>query len=449
MSGTWSAREPGRSEQSWFDTVAWSRLPAVDMGALTERWKRLLVVSAHPDDETLGAGAFVAQAAASGLPIDTVLVTDGEAAYPSADARAKAVLAEWRGREYDAALAALGVGGAVHRLGLPDGGVAPARAALAERLAPLVDESTLVLAPWSQDGHIDHDTTGVVAAQVARAASASCIHYPVWLWHWATPDTLDWDRVVLAVPDARSLHRKQDAIGVYRSQTNGLTGVAAAPEVLDGGVMAHFARLTEVLVDPDGVLAHAASEGITPSTSFDAMFAQSDDPWNVESSWYERRRSALVAAVLPNERLGRVLDIGCSTGALTAQLAERAESVLALDISDEALARARRRSVTNVEWRRAQVPRDLGGIDTGYDLVVLSEIGYFLDGRAIAELIGQVDRLLAPGGVVLAANWLASTQEIPLDGTLVDAQLRAVWPVVAEYRDSDVSIVVHQPQERV
>ena len=60
---------------------------------------------------------------------------------------------------------------------------------------------------------------------------------------------------------------------------------------------------------------------------FDAPHAESD-PWGYERHWYEKRRRALIAAMLPDAALGQVLEIGCSTGLITQLLAARGFTVL-------------------------------------------------------------------------------------------------------------------------
>ena len=178
------------------------------------------------------------------------------------------------------------------------------------------------------------------------------------------------------------------------------------------------------------------------------MFEGSDDPWGVETRWYERRRRALIEAMLPEEHLGRVLDLGCSTGVLTQVLAERADGVVAVDGSAQALARARRRDVDGVDWRHAELPSVLDELaDEGqrFDTVVLSEIGYFLDGATLLATLAGIDALLRDDGVVVVANWLHPTRDIPLDGRLVDEQVRLEWPTLARYEDDDVAIVVARP----
>ena len=82
---------------------------------------RVLVVAAHPDDETLGAGGFLHATRAAGAQIELVVATDGEAAFGAPDAE----LGRVRWAELAAALEDIGLGDiAVHRLGFPDSDLA-------------------------------------------------------------------------------------------------------------------------------------------------------------------------------------------------------------------------------------------------------------------------------------------------------------------------------------
>ena len=58
----------------------------------------------------------------------------------------------------------------------------------------------------------------------------------------------------------------------------------------------------------------------TPAGYFEEMYEGEPDPWGLRERWYEQRKRDLLLAALPDERLGAVLEIGCSTGLITARL---------------------------------------------------------------------------------------------------------------------------------
>ena len=107
---------------------------AIDRAALP-RWRPgpaglVLVVSPHPDDETVAVGGLLHDLVAAGWRVRLVSVTDGEAAYPAVSG-----LGAVRRRELASALDRLGIADAtiIHRLALPDGHVAECQAALEAR----------------------------------------------------------------------------------------------------------------------------------------------------------------------------------------------------------------------------------------------------------------------------------------------------------------------------
>lgn len=166
-------------EQEWRQALA--PLPLFEARA-----RRIVLVSPHPDDETLGAGAFLAAQRSRGVEVVVAAVTDGENAY-----RENQGLAAIRRDEQAAALAELGVPPAsLHRFGLPDSNVTPHKQELVELLLPLVTADTCLLAPWTGDFHPDHEACGWAAQQVAACTGASLCWYFFWTWHRGTPETL-------------------------------------------------------------------------------------------------------------------------------------------------------------------------------------------------------------------------------------------------------------------
>lgn len=112
---------------------------------------------------------------------------------------------------------------------------------------------------------------------------------------------------------------KCDALAHHVTQVRPLSDRPGDEVLLGEHVLAHFDRSAElfVLVAPD------------QSAVFDRVHSDAEDPWDVDTSWYERRKREVLLGCLPRPRYERVLDIGCSTGALTAELAQRAGAVTA------------------------------------------------------------------------------------------------------------------------
>ena len=91
---------------------------------------------------------------------------------------------------------------------------------------------------------------------------------------------------------------------------------------------------------------------------FRAVYEANDDPWNFEASPYEQAKYAASLAALPQVHYGRALEIGCSIGVFTAQLAARCQHLLGVDVSEIALAQARARcaALPQVALRKMTLP---------------------------------------------------------------------------------------------
>jgi N-acetylglucosaminyl-diphospho-decaprenol L-rhamnosyltransferase len=96
-----------------------------------------------------------------------------------------------------------------------------------------------------------------------------------------------------------------------------------------------------------------------------------------------------------------VVEIGCGVGRITRVLAARAAEVLALDVSDEMLARARRHNpgLANVRWilgdGRSLAPMPDGGADACVSIVVLQHVP---DPEITLDYVRELGRVLRPGG---------------------------------------------------
>jgi SAM-dependent methyltransferase len=153
-----------------------------------------------------------------------------------------------------------------------------------------------------------------------------------------------------------------------------------------------------------------------PPAYFEAMYADSADPWGFASRWYERRKYALTLAALPRERYRRGFEPGCSIGVLTALLANRCDSLLATDVAPAAVAAARQ-AVAAYDWvdvAELAVPQDWP--DGHFDLIVLSEIGYYLAADDLEVLLDRTVASLEPGGTLAAVHWRHPVADYPLRG---------------------------------
>ena len=397
---------------------------------------RLVVLSAHPDDETLGAGGLIAMLAAQGTAVEVVVATAGEASHPESPTTTSEQLARVRRGELRDAVARLAPGAAVHFLDLPDGGLARHRNELDAALAAIVGPEpgdTVLAAPWRSDGHTDHDTAGQAAAALARTLGLPLLEYPIWLWHWGRPEDVPENLVLLPLGEAAAA--KKRAMDTHVTQVRPLSPAPGDEALLSPAVLAHFERSFE---------SFALSSPRPPREVFEDLYRSNADPWHFEDSFYEHRKRALCLAMLPRPHFSAVFEPGCSIGVFTRELADRADDVLATDISDRALELARQRLTVaaHVRLEQGSVPQDWPR--GSYDLVVVSEIGYFLQHSELLELAERSEASLTDDGVILLCHWRHPNEGWELTGDQVHDAFRARkgLRVLAEHREQDFRIDV-------
>ncbi|MET7571791.1 SAM-dependent methyltransferase [Streptomyces sp. NPDC005492] len=184
----------------------------------------------------------------------------------------------------------------------------------------------------------------------------------------------------------------------------------------------------------------------TPDAYFDAMYHDTDDPWSLSRRWYERRKYELTVAALPLPRYRRAFEPGCSVGELTRRLADRCDTLLACDRVESAAvtARNRTRDLAHVEVRRMLVPEEWP--PGTFDLIVLSELLYYLDAPALDRLLELSVAALDPGGTLVTVHWDHPVPEHLATGTDVARRL-ARQPglgLLADHREQDFVLQVHQ-----
>lgn len=415
----------GTAAAEWDATVA-----ALPVLALPGSRSRLVVAGAHPDDETLGAGGLVHRFARRGGRVHVVTATAGEGSHPHSPTHPRDVLADVRRGELRTAIAALAPAADLRCLDLPDGDVAAHLDALVAALVETIGtdgEDVVLCAPWRGDGHPDHEALGRAAAIVAARTDALLWEYPVWWWHWGSPGALpvSASRLPLQPADRTA---KQAAIAAHASQVGALSPAPGDEVMLGPDLLAHFERRDEVFLHDTTPLEDDA---------LDRVHRDEADPWQVDSA-YERRKRALTLASLPREHYRDALEVGCSIGALAVDLSERCDRLLAIDASAAAvdLARQRTSGVAELDVRLARVPSQWP--PGRWDLVCISEIGYFLSPHELAEVVALALGSLADDGHLLLCHWRHQPVGWPLAGPSVhEAFLAAGAPVLVEHHEAD------------
>ncbi len=424
---SFSHTDPGTPEDSWTEAGV-GELPGLPPEALPAAATRLLVLSAHPDDETLGAGGLIHLALAAGATVHVIVATAGEASHPGSPGHGPERLARIRTAELAQALEALRPTGdtaaaaTFEILGVPDGTLADGAAQVEAALrAAAPAPGTILVAPYRHDGHADHDALGTLAARLAGELGLGLLEYPVWFWHWAQPGSDPaWTRWNALALDAGAAAAKAAAMAAHRSQVAPLSEAPEDAALLHEPFLRHFTRPSETFrYTPAGL-----RDSATAATTFDELYTRRPDPWHYLGSEYEERKRAVTLASLPRRHYGAVLELGCSIGVLTGELARRADTVLGVDASAVALrdAAVRLAGLPQVTLRQAVLPHQWPPVPpASQDLVVISEIGYFLAADELDQLLERCSRALSPGGHLLLCHWRHPVQGWPLDGAQVHA----------------------------
>lgn len=180
---------------------------------------------------------------------------------------------------------------------------------------------------------------------------------------------------------------------------------------------------------------------------FDRMYADAADPWQLASRWYEQRKYAITMSLLPARRYGQAFEPGCSIGTLTELLAQRCDHITSMDVAAAALSTADGR--LTAAGCRNRVSLVQGALDEPwpvgpFDLVVLSEVAYYLDADLLAGVLRRECPRWADGATLLAAHWRHPVADYPITGDQVHEIISATSGLISvgRYCDDDVVIEV-------
>jgi len=177
------------------------------------------------------------------------------------------------------------------------------------------------------------------------------------------------------------------------------------------------------------------------------MYAESADPWQLRTRWYEQRKFAICMAMLPYPRYRHAFEPGCSVGVLTEALMGRCDHVTSADVAAAALEATHRRLMAiGCRDRVALLHQSLDDPWPAmqFDLVVLSEVGYYLPPDVLRAVLDRELPRVAPGATVLAAHWRHPVADYPMTGDHANDIIGATAGLhqIGSYRDQDVAIEV-------
>ncbi|TSJ36451.1 methyltransferase [Mucilaginibacter corticis] len=152
---------------------------------------------------------------------------------------------------------------------------------------------------------------------------------------------------------------------------------------------------------------------------FDQLYHQREDPWDLATSEYEREKYNTTVGALPELSYVSALEIGCSIGVLTQALLRKCRGILAVDIADAPIAQARNRlrNYPQARIEKMQIPAFFP--EELFDLVVMSEVGYFFAMEDLTLLQKKIVEHLQTNGQLLLVHWTPFVPDFPLTGDQV------------------------------
>src|SRR3954451_21521507 len=156
---------------------------------------------------------------------------------------------------------------------------------------------------------------------------------------------------------------------------------------------------------------------------FEALYQQDADPFDVATSWYERRKQAVLLSSLTRERYTGAWDAACGTGHLAHALGERCDRVLATDASPTAvrLTADRTREFPRVRSLVSRVPV-LPVEAAAVELTVVAEVLYYLSDDERARTRSM---LRHQAGELVSVHWRHHPDEAYLSGAAATEELDA------------------------
>ncbi len=157
---------------------------------------------------------------------------------------------------------------------------------------------------------------------------------------------------------------------------------------------------------------------------FEALYRADSDPWRYRSSEYERRKYEATLAACGPGPFDSALELGGSIGVFSAMLAPRCRSLVTIDAAPTAVreARARLRDEPGAEVVLGDIPAAIPV--RSYDLVVASEILYYLPPDVLEATFVTLSTRMPPGARIVAVHWRPAGPERPFTAAEAHERLR-------------------------
>ena len=150
-----------------------------------------------------------------------------------------------------------------------------------------------------------------------------------------------------------------------------------------------------------------------PTEDFEKLYAAKADPWNLKISAYDLQKYTATLDALPHDHYSSAFDVGCSVGLMTSLLADRCDLVMGVDSVERALQEARQHCAgkPNVHFARMHIPEEWP--ERTFDLIVISEVLYYLSAAELEAVVVRLRGSLAQGGdLILVHGWQTRVHDL-------------------------------------
>ena len=210
---------------------------------------------------------------------------------------------------------------------------------------------------------------------------------------------------------------------------------------------------------------NATDEPAAPysETYFDALYHNNTDPWQYQTRWYEKRKRDICLALLPQQYYNTAIELGCGNGIFSELLAHRCHALVSIDGNAQAVRLAKQRvtALRHVRILQEVIPNVLSNLPSAlmqayplsddtlaskpaFDLMVISEILYYLSLEDIDIVIDWIEKHLAPYGTLLCCHWRYPIDGFKMNGELVHQRLQQAFDWVANSREDGQAAFHHQ-----
>lgn len=384
-----------------------------------------LVMVPHPDDESLACAGLIAILIDRKVKINVILTTNGSMSHPNSKKYPSHQLVKLRKKEFEDALKLVGVGtDAIKYYNAQDGSMPTIGDLGFEELEDKLTKDLitikpdLILVPYELDSHDDHKATHqllISSLLKSKIIRPKIWEYPVWLYERANIEEIPKLKKgeLIAVDIISQLSLKKRCIYAHQSQTTLMIDDDPNGFMLSTNMIENFIKGIEYFMERKKL----NNQTTLSKKYFDDVYTNSTDPWNFETSDYERNKYCETVSAIPQNNYSKALEIGCSIGVLTKMLSQRCEHLLAMDINEIALTKVRERftgSSNKVEFLLGGIPQDFPS--GNFDLIVMSEVGYYLSMNDLIKARKKIWEALNTNGILILVHWIHFVHDYPLTG---------------------------------